>query len=82
MEISGSGEIVGIPSDPTLLTEAQLGQQLGVSRATVRRWRYLGCVPPYIKQKSKIFYLVEDVRAWLNKKRTPAPRERRRRHGQ
>jgi predicted DNA-binding transcriptional regulator AlpA len=48
-----------------LLKEAQIGEILGISAATLRRWRLLQRGPKYIKIGGAVRYRPEDVTAWL-----------------
>jgi predicted DNA-binding transcriptional regulator AlpA len=48
-----------------LLNDRQVADFLGVSLATVRRWRLLGQGPRYLKLGASCKYKVSDVAAWL-----------------
>jgi predicted DNA-binding transcriptional regulator AlpA len=48
-----------------LLNEYQVAEMLGVSVATVRRWRLLKLGPRYLKLGALCKYRIEDVSAWL-----------------
>lgn len=47
------------------LNDKQLSALLGVSTASVRRWRLLGLGPRYLKVGASVRYRVEDLEAWL-----------------
>jgi predicted DNA-binding transcriptional regulator AlpA len=48
-----------------LLNEHEVSQVLGVSVATVRRWRLLRQGPKYLKVVKAVRYRHEDLAAWL-----------------
>ena len=48
-----------------LLDEHEVAEMLGVSLATIRRWRLLKQGPRYLKLGALCKYRVEDVSAWL-----------------
>ena len=48
-----------------LLNESELAEMLGVSLATVRRWRLIRQGPKYIKLGASVRYNPEDVASWL-----------------
>jgi len=48
-----------------LLNEHEVSEQLGVSVATVRRWRLLKQGPRFLKLNSSVRYKPEDLDAWL-----------------
>jgi predicted DNA-binding transcriptional regulator AlpA len=48
-----------------LLNEHEVAEMLGVSVATVRRWRLLKDGPVYLKLGALCRYPVENVLAWL-----------------
>jgi predicted DNA-binding transcriptional regulator AlpA len=50
---------------PHLLDEREIAAMLGVSLATVRRWRCQRRGPRYRKIGASVRYLPEDVTAWL-----------------
>lgn len=55
-----------------LLTEAQVGEELGVTRITLQRWRKAGM--PYVALGSRLVrYNLFDVMEWLEKRKV-APR--------
>jgi predicted DNA-binding transcriptional regulator AlpA len=49
----------------SLLTDIQVGRQLGISVATLRRWRLLRTGPSYTKLGASVRYREEDVRAYV-----------------
>jgi predicted DNA-binding transcriptional regulator AlpA len=53
-----------------LLNEYGVSEILGVSVATIRRWRLLRQGPKYIKVGSSVRYKREDVAAWLDSRPT------------
>lgn len=48
-----------------LLNEFAIAQMLGVSVATIRRWRLLKQGPRYLKLGASVRYRAEDVTTWL-----------------
>lgn len=48
-----------------LLNEHQVAETLGVSVATVRRWRLLKQGPRYLKLGALCKYRIEDIQVWL-----------------
>jgi predicted DNA-binding transcriptional regulator AlpA len=48
-----------------LLTEQSVADNVGLSVASVRRWRLLGKGPKYIKIGAAVRYRPEDLWAWL-----------------
>jgi predicted DNA-binding transcriptional regulator AlpA len=53
-----------VPLD--LLNEYGVAKIVGLSVATIRRWRLLGQGPKYIKLNSSVRYRPEDLVHWLN----------------
>jgi hypothetical protein len=53
-----------------LLNEYQVAEMLGVSVATVRRWRLLKQGPSFLKLGSLCKYRVEDLSAFLDSRPT------------
>jgi len=53
-----------------LLNEYQVAEMLGVSVATVRRWRLLKQGPRYLKLGVLCKYRLEDVSVWLESRPT------------
>jgi predicted DNA-binding transcriptional regulator AlpA len=49
-----------------LLNEGQVAQLLGISVASLRRWRLLRQGPKYIKVGSAVRYKPDDVTAWID----------------
>jgi predicted DNA-binding transcriptional regulator AlpA len=48
-----------------LLNEYQVAEMLGVSVATVRRWRLLKQGPRFLKLGALCKYRIEDITSWL-----------------
>jgi predicted DNA-binding transcriptional regulator AlpA len=48
-----------------LLNENQVAQRLGVSIATVRRWRGHNAGPRFRKIGASVRYAADDLKAWL-----------------
>ncbi|MBM3758587.1 MAG: helix-turn-helix domain-containing protein [Acidobacteria bacterium] len=48
-----------------LLNEHEVAEMLGVSVATIRRWRLLKQGPRYLKVGALCRYRVEDIAEWL-----------------
>lgn len=50
-----------------LLTSARFAHRLGIKEQTARAWRHRGHGPKYLRwsPRGPVFYLVEDVEAWL-----------------
>ena len=63
-----------LAEEPLLLTCSKLCRKLGVSRASVFRWRGEGM--PSIKAGDEHRYVVAEVLAWLREKSTAAPGSR------
>ena len=59
--------VVPIEASPIagLLNESQLAQVLGISVASLRRWRLLRKGPKYVKIGSAVRYPADDVNAWI-----------------
>jgi predicted DNA-binding transcriptional regulator AlpA len=53
-----------------LLNEHQVAEMLGVSAATVRRWRLLKQGPRYLKLGALCKYRIEDISAFLESRLT------------
>lgn len=49
-----------------LLTDHEVAARLGVSVATVRRWRLLGTGPKYLKIGALVRYRPESICEWLD----------------
>ena len=49
-----------------LLTEADIAERIGVSLATVQRWRRERKGPPYIKIAASVRYRPEDLEKFLD----------------
>ncbi len=54
--------------DSPLLDERAVAKSLSVSLATVRRWRYEGGGPPFLKLGALVRYRREAIEAWLEAK--------------
>jgi predicted DNA-binding transcriptional regulator AlpA len=67
---SGERESVATPQLPTLLNEFDVARVMGLSVASVRRWRLFKQGPKYMKIGSAVRYRPEDVRAWLETRPT------------
>jgi predicted DNA-binding transcriptional regulator AlpA len=67
---SGERESVATPQLPTLLNEFDVARVMGLSVASVRRWRLFKQGPKYMKIGSALRYRPEDVRAWLETRPT------------
>lgn len=52
------------------LDEKRLAEQLAVSLAALRRWRYAGVGPKFTKFGSAVRYAVSDVEAWIDSRPT------------
>ena len=48
-----------------LLNENQVAQRLGVSIATVRRWRSLKAGPRFRRIGTSVRYATDDLRVWI-----------------
>jgi hypothetical protein len=48
-----------------LLTESELSGRIRVAVATLRRWRWSGGGPPFVRVGRCVRYDANDVRAWL-----------------
>jgi len=53
-----------------LLNEQQVSEMLGVSAASLRRWRLLRRGPRFFKLGSAVRYSIEDVNIWLESRPT------------
>jgi predicted DNA-binding transcriptional regulator AlpA len=49
-----------------LLNEKQVAETLGLSLAALRRWRYEGRGPKFLKLGSAVRYRPTDVQEWLH----------------
>lgn len=52
-----------------LLKEAEVAKQLNLEISTLRRWRWAGKGPPFVKLHSAVRYRVEDLAAFVEKGR-------------
>lgn len=59
-----------------LLSVEELAELLGVPRATLYRWRYVGSGPPGITVGRHVRYRPADVERWLDGARTSGYRDR------
>lgn len=58
------------------IDETSVAELLGVSKATVRGWRYRGAGPPFYKAEGGVRYKKSEVVAWLEESRVACPREK------
>jgi len=49
-----------------LLNERQATKVLGVAVQTLRNWRCLRVGPPYVKIGRRVFYLMDDLKHYVN----------------
>ena len=52
-------------SEQPLWTEAELSDQINVPRATLKRWRYEGVGPPFLRLGRHVRYDPAAIRRWL-----------------
>ena len=52
-------------STEPLLTESELAARIRIAVATLRRWRWSGGGPPFVRVGRCVRYDAADVRAWL-----------------
>ncbi len=57
-------------SFPKLLNDHEVAARVGVSVATVRRWRQLGTGPLYLKIGALARYRLQDIHDWLDSRPT------------
>ena len=57
-----------------MFTPEQLAEKLGTNRNTLAQWRYRGTGPRYMKRNGLLWYLREDVEAWLREGRRESTR--------
>jgi len=50
----------------SLLTVAELGARLHMTRSSLAQWRYRGKGPKFVKIGAGVRYRVSDVEAWLD----------------
>ncbi len=55
--------------DPAAMTTDEAASYLGLSPATMRQWRSQGRGPAYLKNGSRVTYLVHDLDAWRDANR-------------
>lgn len=56
------------------LTTRQAANTIGVSVSTLKRMRYAGLGPAYVKVGAKTYrYLIQDIEAWLEERRKASP---------
>lgn len=53
-------------TDKALLNEVAVSQLVGVSLATVRRWRLINQGPRFVKLGAAVRYRPEDIQRWLD----------------
>lgn len=51
-----------------LIHEKDLALRLNVSIATIRRWRYEGGGPPFVKLGALVRYVPQEIEAWIRAK--------------
>ncbi|MCC6366870.1 MAG: helix-turn-helix domain-containing protein [Bryobacterales bacterium] len=49
-----------------LLNDHEVAARVGVSVATVRRWRQLGTGPLYLKIGALVWYRLQSIQEWLD----------------
>lgn len=59
--------------DNDLLREADVAERIGVSRATISRWRQTGQGPAYIKAGKGIRYRRSDILDWEHRRTISPP---------
>lgn len=52
----------------TLIPEAALARELGISAKTLRSWRLAGDAPDHMVMKGRIYYVRGQVDAWVLKR--------------
>ena len=57
-------QTVGALTGP-LLNDVQVAERLGLSVASVRRWRWVGEGPTFVKIGASVRYRQEDIAEWL-----------------
>lgn len=63
---SGKGEGKGNDNDMQVYNEHEAAKLLGVSVHALRKWRFEGRPPAYVKQGVRIGYLREDLASYLH----------------
>jgi DNA-binding transcriptional MerR regulator len=53
----------------TLVTTRQLAETLGITPQTLRKWRWSGFGPSFIRLGGRVVYDPADVDAWLSARR-------------
>ncbi|KQT74864.1 hypothetical protein ASG51_22875 [Methylobacterium sp. Leaf465] len=63
------------PTKPitAMLNETEAAEMLAVSPVTLRSWRSRETGPPYRKHGGRVAYAVDELRAWSDSQRHPAP---------
>lgn len=61
----------GVRNKLGLLTEDELAHALGVTPTTMATWRAAKRGPPVVKLGKSIFFLLDDVKAWVVARRIP-----------
>lgn len=56
-------------TDDLLLRASDAAEFLGVSRATLAKWRVYGFGPAFIKIGARVSYRMSDINAWLDERR-------------
>lgn len=54
------------------LCQKQLARRWGISHRTLENWRYRGRGLPFLRLGGKVFYKIEDVEAYENRRTQPA----------
>lgn len=60
---------LGMRSDTTLMTSAEVAQVLRVSEKTLSNWRYRGQIP-YLRVGGLVRYRWSDIDAWLKRQQS------------
>tara|TARA_R110002072_G_scaffold212834_2_gene370211 strand:- start:1571 stop:1765 length:195 start_codon:yes stop_codon:yes gene_type:complete len=53
----------------TLLKSENAAKFLGVSKATLAKWRVYGTGPSFVKVGSRVMYCMSDIDAWIDDRR-------------
>ena len=52
-----------------LITPKQLADLVGVAVSTLKKWRSIGCGPPWVRIGRRIFYDLAEVEKWIDQNR-------------